>query len=529
MIFKKAFIVFLLVFLILNIFSNLFSFVYAEPASSIGLGTRNDVIEGNYGAGITDKSVDQYGKNLKERMEGKSLNHSTKAIDYSDLVYLVIPCYDFRGKVTTGEMVVNKAIADEVLLIFQKLYDIKYPIQRMELVDKYYPGKYSDFRSIEENNTSAFNERTTDSGGVSNHAKGLAIDINPIINPMIYTDGGNHSSHRDSEKYVNDRINMTNWTEVAKAACINPQTEIYKIFTSYGWRWLGTEDNTGDTQHFDKQDAVNSNNNAKIDWDNIKSSSSSNNNSVSDEKSSDNKEFNLFEILGDLIKNLWESLITLFENIHTGREEEGVNFAVSKNLNLKKIDLDNFIQYYAADPEWGSRPFSLSNFTTHGCGPTCVAMILTNMSGKKITPGDILDWCGDTYSNMQTGGSNAYSMLTAGIQHFGIKNIRVESKVASSTDPRYISVHDLIEILKKGNALVLVGLEPGLFTDVGHYVVFAGTYDDGTVIVKDTSKWNALEGRSQAGINEPYNTHHFTEQELTSKGGLSGYSICYLE
>lgn len=505
-------------------FINGFNIVYADRDNndSNGLGKRNDVLEGNNGAGITDSSKDKDGNNLKERMEGKSLNHSTGGIDYTDLVYLQIPHYDFNGNVTTGEMVVNKNVADEVLLIFQKLYKIKYPIQKMVLVDQYYPGN-SDFKSIEDNNTSAFNERTTDSRNPSNHAKGLAIDINPLINPMIYVDGARkYSSHNGSALYVTDRINMTNWNTNAKAACINPQTEIYKIFTSYGWRWLGTDDNTGDTQHFDKQGAESSNS-QQIDWSNT---GTDNNNSNS---SKNKKDISIGEILGEGLKKIWETGITFFENIHTGRNEIGINFSIQKIKNIHKIDLDNFVQYYAADPEWGSRPFSISNFTTHGCGPTCVAMILTNMSGEKITPGDILDWCGDTYSNMEIGGSNAFSMLTAGIKHFGLDNVRVESRVASPTDPRYISVAELIEILKKGNALVLVGLSRGLFTDGGHYVVFAGVYEDGTVIVKDTSKWNALEGRPQAGLNEPYNTHHFTEQELTSRGGLSGYSICYLE
>ena len=493
----------------------------------IGRGTRNDVLEGEYGAGITDSSVDKDGNNLKQRMEGKSLNHSTGEIDYSNLVYLTIPHYDFNGNVTKGEMVVNKNVADEVLLIFEKLYKIKYPIEKMVLVDQYYSSGDSDFQSIEDNNTSAFNERTTDSGGPSNHAKGLAIDINPIINPMIYTDGGPHSSHTASAPYVKDRINMTNWDETAKAACINPQTEIYKIFTSYGWRWLGNDDNTGDTQHFDKQEAVSENNNEQINWDNADSSDSS--------QKTNKKEFSLSETFGEFLRWIWEFILTAFENLHTGREEEGVNFAVSRRGHVDGIDIDNFIYYYQGDPEWAGRPFANSTFGPNGCGPTSVAMILTNMSGERITPNDIVDWCGDTYSLMDAGnthyigGTNSWTILTEGIKHFGLSDsIRVELRTPDPGPSTYISISDLIEILKQGNVLVLVGLKRGIFTSGGHYIVYAGVYDDGTVIVRDPGG-NGLNGRPGV-IDEPYNNHHFTEQELSNPGaGIVGYHICYLE
>lgn len=324
----------IIIFIFLFILSGFNKVVYAAPSSSNGLGTRNDVIEGNKGGGITDSTVDKDGNNLKARMNGNSLNGSTGEIDYKDLVYLQIPHYDFSGNVTTGEMVVNVKIADEVLLIFQELYQVQYPIKKMVLVDQYYSSGDSDFASIEDNNTSAFNERTTDSGGPSNHAKGLAIDINPLINPMIYGEGdGRYSTHTGSALYVTDRIEMTNWDEKAKAACINPNTDIYRIFTSHGWRWLGdANNNTGDTQHFDKQNPEGS---ATID----------NSNDSSDSNGSKDKKIPVIDTLGDLLRKGWETIITFFENMHTGREEEGINYALFENMNNAAIDADGVVGY----------------------------------------------------------------------------------------------------------------------------------------------------------------------------------------
>lgn len=212
-----------------------------------GLGTKEDIPE-----------------SVKKQMEGISMQHFS-GVDYSDLSYLTIPYFDFNGSVQQGHMVVNKKLADEVLLIFQELYKIKYPIEKMELIDNFsgskkLTGDALDYASIEANNTSAFNDRkvVTNDGvqnTVSKHALGQAIDINPQINPYINPDGS--FSHDNAKKYVKERKSQEGWSDTEKAACITPDSEIYKIFTKYGWTWLGNSSYTGDTQHFEKADLTN--------------------------------------------------------------------------------------------------------------------------------------------------------------------------------------------------------------------------------------------------------------------------------
>lgn len=212
-----------------------------------GLGTKEDIPE-----------------SVKKQMEGISMQHFS-GVDYSDLSYLTIPYFDFNGSVQQGHMIVNKKLADEVLLIFQELYKIKYPIEKMELIDNFsgskkLTGDALDYASIEANNTSAFNDRkvVTNDGvqnTVSKHALGQAIDINPQINPYINPDGS--FSHDNAKKYVKERKSQEGWSDTEKAACITPDSEIYKIFTKYGWTWLGNSSYTGDTQHFEKVDLTN--------------------------------------------------------------------------------------------------------------------------------------------------------------------------------------------------------------------------------------------------------------------------------
>lgn len=185
---------------------------------------------------------------IQNLMMDKSMKQNA-TITFDDLAYLKIPHYDFNGNITVGEMVVNRKLADEVLDIFAELFDIGYPIERMRLVDHY---DASDFASIEDNNTSAFNYRvsTAGTGKLSKHALGCAIDINPQINPYVSSDGT--GSHPNAEEYWSR--DKSKWTsEVAKQAYIGPDSEIYNIFvTKHNWEWGGAWTTYLDYQHFQK-------------------------------------------------------------------------------------------------------------------------------------------------------------------------------------------------------------------------------------------------------------------------------------
>ncbi len=185
---------------------------------------------------------------VKSMMSGCSLPKNA-SVTFDNLAYLTIPYYDFNYNVAEGHMIVNAKLADEVLDIFAELFDIKYPIERMQLVDYY---NADDYTSIEHNNTSAFNyrESTDGSGRLSKHALGCAIDINPQINPYVNSDGV--GSHQNAREYWSR--NTSAWSSnIAKAAYIGTNTEIYKIFVNkYGWEWGGSWSSYRDYQHFQK-------------------------------------------------------------------------------------------------------------------------------------------------------------------------------------------------------------------------------------------------------------------------------------
>ncbi|KAA9379185.1 M15 family peptidase [Microbispora cellulosiformans] len=176
-----------------------------------------------------------------EKVSRDELRHSWRPgcpVAPSGLRKITMTYWGFDDKAHTGTLVVNKSVAEDVASVFGKLYDMRYPIRRMEPVDVY---KGSDFDSIEVDNTSAFNCRNaTGSGSWSNHAYGLAVDLNPRENPYVEADGSN--AHRNADAFV-DR-------PLKKPGVINRGDRVVRAFASIGWGWGGTWSGARDYQHF---------------------------------------------------------------------------------------------------------------------------------------------------------------------------------------------------------------------------------------------------------------------------------------
>ena len=106
--------------------------------------------------GAFEASISQITPQIKERMlKGNSWKQGCP-VTLDDLRYLRMKHIGFNAEERMGEMIVHKAVSDEVVKIFETLYDAGYPIHKMKLVSDY---KGSDWQSIEADNTSAFNCR----------------------------------------------------------------------------------------------------------------------------------------------------------------------------------------------------------------------------------------------------------------------------------------------------------------------------------------------------------------------------------
>ena len=178
----------------------------------------------------------------KKRMSGNSYKEND-VVQLSDLRYVRVQHYNYKGKIQSGELVVNKKIANNTVKVFYELFQKKYPIQSMKLIDDY---GADDETSMEANNTSAFNFRNA-SGTThfSKHAYGLAIDINPRINPYIK---GSVILPKNGKAYA--QRDVSKCTGTYKKNMIHKNDTAYKIFTKYGFTWGGNWNSLKDYQHF---------------------------------------------------------------------------------------------------------------------------------------------------------------------------------------------------------------------------------------------------------------------------------------
>ena len=164
-----------------------------------------------------------------------------------DLRYIQALHKDKDGNVHSGEMVVHRLIADDVLEILEKLYDATYPIERMVLPDNYMAD---DEIMMRDNNSSSFNFRfISHTTTVSKHGLGMAVDINTLYNPyhkMVVNADGTQTEVIEpatGAPYL-DRTKSFDYKIEKGDLC-------YTLFTEKGFEWGGEWTDRKDYQHFE--------------------------------------------------------------------------------------------------------------------------------------------------------------------------------------------------------------------------------------------------------------------------------------
>jgi hypothetical protein len=160
-------------------------------------------------------------------------------VPLEDLRLLTLVYWGFDGAPHTGELVVHREVARSVIHVFGVLFDDRFPIQRMRLVDAY---AGDDDRSMAANNTSGFNCRwaTGNAGVWSEHSYGRAIDINPVQNPYI---SGSGEFEPPTGAAFADR-------SLRAPGMIHAGDATVAAFGAIGWNWGGAWTSIKDYQHF---------------------------------------------------------------------------------------------------------------------------------------------------------------------------------------------------------------------------------------------------------------------------------------
>lgn len=186
--------------------------------------------------------VSEIPDDIFERMQGKSYKADCR-VSREELRYVHILHTGFDGETKEGELVVNRAIADDVLDIFEKLYEASYPIEKVRLVDEY---DADDEASMSDNNSSSFNYRCiSHTNKISKHGLGMAVDINTLYNPYVKTvDGELTIEPAGAGDYVDRNADFP--------YKIDHDDLCYQLFTEHGFTWGGDWTSCKDYQHFEK-------------------------------------------------------------------------------------------------------------------------------------------------------------------------------------------------------------------------------------------------------------------------------------
>jgi hypothetical protein len=155
----------------------------------------------------------------------------------TDLRYVTVSFRGFDGLAHTGELLVNAQAAGALVTVFGKLFAEGYPIERMRVTSA---AELNAPPTGDSNTTAAFACRPVRGQQVwSQHAYGLAVDVNPFQNPY----------HRGDVVLPELATAYLDRGDV-RAGMILPDGPVVRAFASVGWKWGGDFRSLKDYMHF---------------------------------------------------------------------------------------------------------------------------------------------------------------------------------------------------------------------------------------------------------------------------------------
>ena len=156
-----------------------------------------------------------------------------------DLAWLRLTYWGFDDARHSGELLVHGSVAGDLVAVFGQLYRARFPIEAMGI------ARQQDLDAAptgDGNTTGSFACRPVRGGTqYSQHAYGLAVDLDPFQNPYVR---GDVVLPELASAYL-DR----GWRRPGMVTADGPAV---RAFASIGWGWGGTWSSLKDYQHFSR-------------------------------------------------------------------------------------------------------------------------------------------------------------------------------------------------------------------------------------------------------------------------------------
>jgi D-alanyl-D-alanine carboxypeptidase len=188
-----------------------------------------------------NSAIDPLAPAQRAQLEAR-FSHAGCPVPLSGLRLLTVSYWNFAGNRQTGDLVVNRTAAAPLSKVFRQLYRLRFPIRHLSFADTYGPKRSQpadgDISGSFECRRAVPSPCGSGTGHWSQHAFGLAVDLNPIENP--YT-GCGRTREPKSVPYLNrSRI---------RRGMVTPA--VVRAFRSIGWGWGGSwAGSTKDYMHF---------------------------------------------------------------------------------------------------------------------------------------------------------------------------------------------------------------------------------------------------------------------------------------
>ena len=154
------------------------------------------------------------------------------------------------------------------------------------------------------------------------------------------------------------------------------------------------------------------------------------------------------------------------------------NFDIDVSYEISKGSIPLFIQW---DERWGYKTYGSDFLAVTGCGPTCLSMVVCGLTGEsEWNPYEVAK-----FSELQgyyvPGEGTSWDLMTIGAIQLGV-----------NSEYGIVSKEFLMSSLSQ-DIPVICSMNPGDFTDVGHFIVLTGINPDGDILVNDPNSRNNSE------------------------------------
>lgn len=127
---------------------------------------------------------------------------------------------------------------------------------------------------------------------------------------------------------------------------------------------------------------------------------------------------------------------------------------------------------YQTDPAWASEPYAGGTVAENGCGPTCLAMVYVDLTGRTdLGPAEMASF--SERGGHTVDGMTAWTLMTDGAGELGLTATELPADA------------DRVRAELEAGHPIIASVRPGDFTTTGHFIVLAGVADNGELTVRD--------------------------------------------